>query len=113
MATSLVFVIFTLKDESNPGAMDKTRAGPIFPLALFFFIFGLGTCFGFETGYAINLARDFDPDLMSYAVGYGHKVLSMGGYYFCSKCLSECSFSKHQGLSYRMHSGWARAVSIS
>jgi glycerol uptake facilitator-like aquaporin len=26
---------------------------------LFFVIFGIGACFGWETGYAINLARDF------------------------------------------------------
>lgn len=81
-ATILMFVIFALKDESNRGAMGKTGAGPFFPLALFFLIFGLGACFGFETGYAINLARDFGPRLMSYAVGYGHEVWSAGGYYF-------------------------------
>lgn len=85
-----MFVIFALKDESNRGAMGKTGAGPFFPLALFFLIFGLGACFGFETGYAINLARDFGPRLMSYAVGYGHEVWSAGGYYFWSKCILEC-----------------------
>ena len=84
-ATILMFVIFALKDESNRGAMGKTGAGPFFPLALFFLIFGLGACFGFETGYAINLARDFGPRLMSYAVGYGHEVWSAGDYYFWSK----------------------------
>ncbi len=84
-----MFVIFALKDESNRGAMGKTGAGPFFPLALFFLIFGLGACFGFETGYAINLARDFGPRLMSYAVGYGHEVWSAGGYYFWSKCISQ------------------------
>lgn len=85
-----MFVIFALKDESNRGAMGKTGAGPFFPLALFFLIFGLGACFGFETGYAINLARDFGPRLMSYAVGYGHEVWSAGGYHLWSRCLSEC-----------------------
>ena len=30
----------------NPGAMGKTGAGMLFPLALFFLIFGLGACFG-------------------------------------------------------------------
>ncbi|KAG7008429.1 aquaglycerol porin AQY3 [Physcia stellaris] len=81
-ATLLMFVIFALKDESNRGAMGKTGAGPFFPLALFFLIFGLGACFGWETGYAINLARDFGPRLMSYAVGYGPTVFSAGDYYF-------------------------------
>ena len=75
-STLLMFVIFALKDDSNLGA------GNLFPLTLFFLIFGLGACFGWETGYALNLARDFGPRLMSYAVGYGSEVWSAGGYYF-------------------------------
>ncbi|KAI9721506.1 MAG: hypothetical protein M1812_002268 [Candelaria pacifica] len=75
-STLLMFVIFAMKDDSNLGA------GKLFPLGLFFLIFGLGACFGFETGYALNLARDFGPRLMSYCVGYGHEVWSAGGYYF-------------------------------
>lgn len=46
-STILMFVIFALKDDSNPGAMGKSGAGMLFPLALFFLIFGLGACFGF------------------------------------------------------------------
>ncbi|PQE06256.1 hypothetical protein CJF30_00005219 [Rutstroemia sp. NJR-2017a BBW] len=72
-STILMLVIFALKDDSNPGAMGKSGAGPMFPLALLFLIFGLG--------YAINLARDFGPRLMSYAVGY-RGVWSAGEYYF-------------------------------
>ncbi|MCJ1300869.1 hypothetical protein MMC08_003668 [Hypocenomyce scalaris] len=75
-STILMFVLFALKDDSNIGA------GNLLPLMLFFLIFGLGACFGFETGYALNFARDFGPRLMSYAVGYGHEVWSAGGYYF-------------------------------
>jgi len=75
----LMFVIFALKDPSNNGV---PRSDKWFPLCLFFLIFGLGACFGWETGYAINLARDFGPRLMSYAVGYGPEVWSAGGYYF-------------------------------
>lgn len=72
----LMFVIFALKDESNIGA------GKLFPLGLFFLMFGLGACFGFETGYALNFARDFGPRLMTYALGYGGEVWSANRYYF-------------------------------
>ncbi|KAK5153545.1 hypothetical protein LTR04_006183 [Oleoguttula sp. CCFEE 6159] len=76
----LMFVIFALKDDGNNGV--SKGGGNWFPLGLFFLIFGLGACFGWETGYAINLARDFGPRLFSYCVGYGHGVWSAGGYYF-------------------------------
>jgi aquaglyceroporin related protein, other eukaryote len=72
----LMFCIYALKDDGNLGAGNLT------PLALFFVIFGIGACFGWETGYAINLARDFGPRLMSYFLGYGHEVWSAGDYYF-------------------------------
>ncbi|KAK2790857.1 hypothetical protein FQN53_008681 [Emmonsiellopsis sp. PD_33] len=72
----LMFMIFALLDNNNNGAGNLT------PLGLFFVIFGIGACFGWETGYAINLARDFGPRLMSYFLGYGHGVWSAGGYYF-------------------------------
>lgn len=83
----LMFVIFALKDPSNNGVPKSDKW---FPLCLFFLIFGLGSCFGWQTGYAINIARDFGPRLMSYAVGYGPEVWSAGGYYFwVSTTLSE------------------------
>jgi len=75
-STLLMFLIYVLKDDANLGA------GPLTPLGLFFIIFGIGACFGWETGYAINFARDFGPRLMSYFVGYGGEVWSAGGYYF-------------------------------
>lgn len=93
----LMFVIFALKDPSNNGVpkvcsrldslwvwawLTIIKSDKWFPLCLFFLIFGLGSCFGWQTGYAINLARDFGPRLMSYAVGYGPEVWSAGGYYF-------------------------------
>ncbi|GJN69808.1 hypothetical protein PLICBS_003860 [Purpureocillium lilacinum] len=72
----LQFGIFAFIDKNNIGA------GPLLPLALFFLVFGIGACFGWETGYAINPARDFGPRLVSYMIGYGHEVWSFGGYYF-------------------------------
>lgn len=76
----LMFLIFALKDDGNLGA------GPLVPLALFFVIFGIGACFGWETGYAINLARDFGPRLTSYMLGYGREVWTAGNYYFWVCC---------------------------
>lgn len=75
-STLLMFLIYALKDDGNIGA------GPLTPLGLFFIIFGIGACFGWETGYAINLARDFGPRLMSYFLGYGTEVFKAGNYYF-------------------------------
>jgi aquaglyceroporin related protein, other eukaryote len=72
----LMFLIFTIKDDKNLGADHLA------PLMLFFIIFGIGACFGWETGYAMNLARDFGPRLVSYMLGYGHQVWSAGNYYF-------------------------------
>jgi glycerol uptake facilitator-like aquaporin len=71
-----MFCIYSLQDNGNLGAGNLT------PLGLFFVIFGIGACFGWETGYAINLARDFGPRLMSFFLGYGHEVWAAGRYYF-------------------------------
>ncbi|KAF7925929.1 hypothetical protein BELL_0075g00090 [Botrytis elliptica] len=75
-STILMFCIYALQDNGNLGSGNLT------PLGLFFVIFGIGACFGWETGYAINMARDFGPRLMSYFLGYGHEVWSAGNYYF-------------------------------
>lgn len=71
-STVLIFVIFALKDDGNLGAGNLT------PLMLFFLIFGIGATLGWETGYAINLARDFGPRLFTYCVGYGTNVWKAG-----------------------------------
>ena len=72
----LMFSIYALKDDGNLGAGNLT------PLGLFVVLFGIAASFGWETGFAINLARDFGPRLMTYFLGYGHEVWSAGNYYF-------------------------------
>ncbi|EED22000.1 aquaglyceroporin, putative [Talaromyces stipitatus ATCC 10500] len=84
----LMFTIFAINDDNNIGA------GPLAPLVLFFLIFGIGACFGWETGYAINLARDFGPRLVSYMIGYGHNVWAAGNYYFWPSEYSMDGFKK-------------------
>jgi aquaglyceroporin related protein len=84
-----MFLVFALTDPANMPRADFV------PLALFFAIFGIGACFGWETGYAINFARDLGPRLMSYCLGYGNDVFSAGNYYFW---VSGCRPSISRGL---------------
>ena len=44
----LMFVIFAITDQGN------LPAGNLTPLALFFLIFGIGSCLGWQTGYAVT-----------------------------------------------------------
>ncbi|EME46684.1 hypothetical protein DOTSEDRAFT_61285 [Dothistroma septosporum NZE10] len=76
----LMFMIFALQDDSNKGAF--IASGAWFPLCLFFVMFGIAAAFGWQTGFAINMARDLGPRLWTYCVGYGTDVWSAGGYYF-------------------------------
>lgn len=102
----LVLVIFALKDDANLGA------GNLVPLGLFFLIFGLGATLGWETGYAINLARDFGPRLFTYCVGYGHEVWSAGNYYFWVRTVDMLiavvlsSLDTHGCTVFRMYVRW-------
>jgi len=75
-STVLMFAIFAIGDPNNNPAGDKG------PLILFFLIFGIGAALGWETGYAINFARDFGPRLFTSMAGYGSGVWTAGGYYF-------------------------------
>lgn len=76
----LIICLFAIGDEKN------NPAGDLGPLIIFFLIFGLGAAFGWETGYALNLARDFGPRLLSYCVGYGREVWTYGGNYSIIPC---------------------------
>ncbi|PSN60979.1 aquaporin [Corynespora cassiicola Philippines] len=93
----LMFVIFALKDRGNNGV---PRSDKWFPLCLFFLMFGIGSCFGWQTGFAINLARDFGPRLMSHAVGYPSEVWTAGGYYFWIPMVAPFAGCAFGGLLY-------------
>lgn len=69
----LMFCIFSLADAG---------LGNMVPLFLLFLVFGIGASFGWQTGYAMNLARDFGPRLVCYFVGWGSAVFTAGGTYF-------------------------------
>jgi aquaglyceroporin related protein, other eukaryote len=71
----LLFGIFALLDS---GAVQAQ----LVPLGLGFLMLAIGTCFGWETGFAMNMARDLGPRLVTYGLGYGSEVWSAGPWYF-------------------------------
>lgn len=72
----LVFVVFALTDENN------AAAGQVTPLGVGLTFIGITACFGWETAFALNLARDLGPRLLTFAVGYGTPVWTAFDYYF-------------------------------
>lgn len=62
----LLLVVCAINDKNNgpppPGLV---------PLVLFITVLGIGASLGFQTGYAINPARDLGPRILTSMVGYG------------------------------------------
>jgi len=76
----LVFGIFAINDLGNTGA------GNLGPLMIGLLVMALGMAFGWQTGYAVNPARDMGPRLFAYLV-YGVDVFSAGSNYFINYSL--------------------------
>lgn len=73
----LVFGIFAINDLSNTGA------GALGPLMIGLLVVAVGMAFGWQTGYAVNPARDLAPRLFTYLV-YGNDVFTTGSSFFFS-----------------------------
>ena len=69
----LVAVIFGITDPRN--APPPTGLAPVVVGLLVVLI---GATFGFNSGYAINPARDFGPRLFTFAAGWGSGVFTAG-----------------------------------
>lgn len=67
-------------------AVTDNKNGPpppgLVPLVLFIAVLGIGTALGFQTGYAINPARDLGPRLLTSMVGYGKEVYTFRNHYW-------------------------------
>ncbi|KAG0045173.1 glycerol channel [Gryganskiella cystojenkinii] len=72
----LVIVIFATSDKGN------NPAGGFQPLIIGLTITLIGTSFGYQTGYAINPARDLGPRFFTALSGWGFGVFSRQNYYF-------------------------------
>jgi len=73
----LVFLVCAISDTRNsaPGAN-------LAPLVIGLLVVGIGTCLGFNSGYAINPARDLGPRLFTFMAGWGSEVFRAGNYWF-------------------------------
>jgi len=71
----LVFGIFAINDLGNTGA------GNLGPLMVGLLVMALGMAFGWQTGYAVNPARDLGPRLFAYLI-YGNDVFTAGSNFF-------------------------------
>ncbi|KAJ5975513.1 hypothetical protein N7481_009220 [Penicillium waksmanii] len=71
----LMFGAFSISDPRN------AQRFPAPQLSMFLLLLSIGAALGWQTGYALNPARDFGPRLFS-AILYGREVFSAAGYYF-------------------------------
>ena len=69
----LMLVVLAISDARNtpPGA-------GLAPLIVGFLVMAIGMAFGFNSGYAINPARDFGPRLFTALAGWGGEVFRAG-----------------------------------
>jgi MIP family channel proteins len=73
----LVLMIFAITDSRN-----LAPAGNMAPLIVGLLVVVIGMTFGFNSGYAINPARDFGPRLFTLCAGWGPQVFSAADYWF-------------------------------
>jgi glycerol uptake facilitator protein len=52
------------------------------PVVVGLLVLAIGASFGFNSGYAINPARDFGPRLLAFFAGYGDAALPGPNWYF-------------------------------
>lgn len=73
----LVGLIFAIVDVRNSPPQSNLA-----PLIIGFLVVAIGLSFGYNTGYAINPARDFGPRLLAFFVGFDKLALPGPDNYF-------------------------------
>ncbi|KAF9098241.1 hypothetical protein BGX23_006657 [Mortierella sp. AD031] len=72
----LVLVILSTSDKGN------TPAGNTQPLIIGLALTAIGTSFGYQTGFALNPARDLAPRFFTLLFGWGVEAFTRQGWYF-------------------------------
>lgn len=73
----LLLVICALSDTRNSAPAANTA-----PLLIGGLVVAIGAAFGFNSGYAINPARDLGPRLFTLVAGWGPEVFRAGNHWF-------------------------------
>jgi MIP family channel proteins len=81
----LVAVIFGITDSRNSPA----PAG-LAPVVVGLLVLAIGAAFGFNSGYAINPARDFGPRLFTFVAGWGGDVFRAGHAWWWVPIVAPC-----------------------
>jgi MIP family channel proteins len=81
----LVAVIFGITDSRNSPA----PAG-LAPVVVGLLVVLIGATFGFNSGYAINPARDFGPRLFTFVAGWGGDVFRAGNSWWWVPIVAPC-----------------------
>jgi len=81
----LVGVIFGITDSRNSPA----PAG-LAPVVVGLLVVLIGATFGFNSGYAINPARDFGPRLFTFVAGWGSDVFRAGNGWWWVPIIAPC-----------------------
>lgn len=81
----LMGLIFAISDARNV----PPPAG-LAPLLVGLLVVGIGASFGFNSGYAINPARDFGPRLFTAVAGWGTEVFRAGNYWWWVPIVAPC-----------------------
>jgi MIP family channel proteins len=91
----LVGVIFAVGDRRN--FAPEARLGPVVVGALVLLI---GMTFGYNSGYAINPARDFGPRVFTALAGWGSEVFRAGNSWWWVPIVGPCIGGVLGGLIY-------------
>jgi MIP family channel proteins len=91
----LVAVIFGISDSRNSPA----PAG-VAPVVVGLLVVAIGAAFGFNSGYAINPARDFGPRLFTFVGGWGSEVFRAGNNWWWVPIVAPCVGAVVGGWAY-------------
>ena len=108
VGTALLFgVILGITDDRNAPA----RKGLV-PVIVGLLVLLIGATFGFNSGYAINPARDFGPRLFTAVAGWGGEVFRAGNGWWWVPIVAPCVGAVVGGWIYDVFIGHRLAVNV-